>query len=103
MPEYYYSDCATYGSGYGVPIDCRDHGEGLVIEGQCHSGQGIDCHGSVNLVQCCQGHYQGRAVGPTTECSWQYHGHGAMLKCGRSDEILVGRCGSGKYPGIKLL
>ena len=99
MPEYYYSDCSSYGSGYGVPIDCRDHGEGLVIEGQCHSGQGIDCHGSVNLVQCCQGHYQGRAVGPTSECSWQYHGHGAMLECGRSDEILVGRCGSGKYPG----
>ena len=49
---------------YGVPIDCRDHGESLVVEGQCNSGAHEDCHGSVNLVSCCSGHLQGQ-VHPT--------------------------------------
>ena len=26
----------------------------------------------------------------------QYTGHGAGLECGRSDEVVVGRCGSGR-------
>ena len=45
---------------YGVPIDCRDHGESLLVEGQCNSGAHEDCHGSVNLVSCCSGHLQGQ-------------------------------------------
>ena len=97
MPEYYYSNCNTFNSDFGVPIDCRDHGDGLILEGQCHSGEHHDCHGSANLGTCCEGTYQGRAVGPVeTECTWEYGGYGAMLECGRSDEVLAGRCGSGK-------
>ena len=32
-----------------VLMDCRDH-EGPVMEGQCHSGEHKDCHGSGNLI-----------------------------------------------------
>ena len=32
-------------------------------------------------------------LGPTAECTWEYSGHGTMLECGRSDEVLVGRWG----------
>merc|ERR1711934_1126056 len=35
------------------------------------------------------------AVGPTDECTWEYTGYGERVECGRSDEVLVGRCGSG--------
>jgi len=97
MPEFYYSDCDTYNSDYGVPIDCRDHDEGTqIVEGQCHSGSAHDCHGDANQVACCSGHYQGKPVGNNPdECTWEYGGYGQMLECGRSDEVLVGRCGSG--------
>ena len=96
MPEYYYSHCTTYNAGHGIPIDCRDHGGNLILEGQCHSGEHADCHGYGNLVTCCEGHYQNEPVGPTSECTWEYHGYGVLLECGRSDEVLVGRCGSGR-------
>ena len=99
LPEYYYSDCNTFSSSYGIGIDCRDHGENLVMEGQCHSGHNDDCHGNFNQVTCCQGHYQGQLVGPTNECTWEYTGFGVQLECGRSDEIIVGRCGSGSNEG----
>ena len=60
MPDFYYSDCDTYNSDYGIPIDCRDHEEGTqIVEGQCHSGSAHDCHGDANQVACCSGHYQG--------------------------------------------
>ena len=37
-----------------------------------------------------------RLVGPTAECHWDYTpGWGHRKECGRSDEVLVGRCGSG--------
>merc|ERR1711971_1302882 len=62
MAEFYYSNCNTFNSDYGQPIDCRDHGDTLILEGQCHSGQHHDCHGSANLVSCCQGHYEGSDV-----------------------------------------
>ena len=69
------------------------------MEGQCHSGQHHDCHGSANLVSCCQGHYEGSDVGPTSQCTWEYFDHGQQMECGRSDEIIVGRCGSGMNKG----
>ena len=59
MPEFFYSDCDTFSSDWGIPIDCRDHGEGKLVEGQCHSGEKHDCHGAANLVTCCSGSYQG--------------------------------------------
>ena len=76
----------------------RDYGT-LIMEGQCHSGQHHDCHGSANLVSCCQGHYEGSDVGPTSQCTWEYFDHGQQMECGRSDEIIVGRCGSGRNKG----
>ena len=69
------------------------------MEGQCHSGQHHDCHGSANLVSCCQGHYEGSDVGPTSQCTWEYFDHGQQMECGRSDEIIAGRCGSGMNKG----
>ena len=96
LPDYSFSSCNTWSSDFGVPIDCRDHGD-QVLEGQCHSGVNQDCQGAANLVTCCEGTYQGQAVGPVeSECTWEYSGHGTLLECGRSDEVLVGRCGSGK-------
>ena len=73
------------------------------MEGQCHSGQHHDCHGSANLVSCCQGHYEGSDVGPTSQCTWEYFDHGQQMECGRSDEIIVGRCGSGMNKGQDTL
>ena len=35
------------------------------MEGQCHSGEHADCHGSGNLITCCHGHLGGQDVGPT--------------------------------------
>ena len=95
LPDYYYSGCHTYGTEWGVNNDCRDHDETLLLEASCSSGAGHDCHGFVNLVECCSGHLQGKDVGPTTECTWEYTGYGNPIECGRSDEVLVGRCGSG--------
>ena len=86
------------------------------MEGQCHSGEHQDCHGHGNLITCCHGHLGGQDVGPTEvnmttisyqdlkfeimqECSWEYAGHGVVLECGRSDEIVTGRCGSGENRG----
>ena len=48
MPEYSYGHCNTFSSNYGVPIDCREHVSGTVLEGQCHSGKNADCHGDFN-------------------------------------------------------
>jgi len=100
MQDFYYSECDTYNSDYGIPIDCREHGDGSgLLEGQCASGANHDCHGYANLVTCCKGHYQSEAVGPvSSECTWQYsHTWGDLLECGRSDEVLTGRCGSGSH------
>merc|ERR1712110_1366704 len=96
LPDYTYSHCNTYSSDWGVGIDCRDHGDETLMEGGCNSGENHDCHGSANLVTCCDGAQGGEKVGPTDECTWEYSGHGTMLECGRTDEVLVGRCGSGK-------
>ena len=63
------------------------------------SGEHADCHGSHNVVSCCQGHLAGTGAGPTDQCTWEYTGHGIMLECGRSDEVVVGRCGSGENRG----
>ena len=78
---------------------CRDHGDNLIMEGQCHSGQHKDCHGSANQVTCCQGHYEGREVAASDQCTWEYFQHGQQMECGGSDEIIVGRCGSGRNQG----
>ena len=54
VPDYYFSDCNTFPARFGEPFDCRDHGDNVVVEGQCHSGENNDCHGQQNLVTCCQ-------------------------------------------------
>ena len=48
MPEYSYGHCNSFASNFGVPIDCREHVSGTVVEGQCHSGRNADCHGDYN-------------------------------------------------------
>ena len=77
----------------------RNHGDTLIVEGQCHSGSNPNCHGSPNQVSCCQGHYEDKEVGPTDQCTWEYFDWGQQMECGRSDEIIVGRCGSGSHKG----
>ena len=97
VPGYYYSDCAAFAAGHGEPLDCRDHGDGLLLEGSCASGGHHDCSDSSSVtVECCNGHLEGALVGPTDQCTWEYSGHGVQLLCGRSDEVVAGRCGSGK-------
>ena len=46
-------------------------------------------------MTCCQGHYQAREVGPGLQCGWEYLEHGQQSECPSSDQIVVGRCGSG--------
>ena len=48
LTEYSYGHCNTFSSNYGVPIDCREHVSGTVLEDQCHSGKNADCHGDFN-------------------------------------------------------
>ena len=94
VPQYSYSNCITKSSDYGIPIDCRYHGQ-KVAKGQCHSGEYKDCSGGVvNKVVCCDGHYKNVTVRPSSKCYWQYGRHGVMKECAGSD-VLVGRCGSG--------
>ena len=59
MPEFSYAHCESTYSGAGQPIDCRDHFQDSIVEGQCHSGANEDCHGDFNLITCCQASYQG--------------------------------------------
>ena len=33
VPEYYYGHCESFGSNYGVPNSCLDHGN-LILEGR---------------------------------------------------------------------
>ena len=67
-----------------------------MLEGSCSSGENYDCQGFATLSECCSGHLDGKEVGPTPECTWEYTGHGEPLECGRSDEVVVGQCGSGR-------
>ena len=97
IPGYYYSDCDVFGEEYGISNDCRDHGETRLLEASCNSGANHDCHGFSTITECCTGHLEGKEVGPTAECTWEYSGHGSPLECGRSDEVVVGRCGSGRH------
>merc|ERR1712123_176981 len=97
IPGYYYSGCNIYGTSWGVNNDCRDHGETLVLEGSCASGAHFDCNGSATNVECCSGHLDSKEVGPTSECTWEYSGYGVPLECGRSDEVVIGRCGAGSH------
>ena len=61
---------------------------------------GQDCNNAGNMVDCAEGHLGGRLVGPTGECNWEYiPQHGQPMECSRSDEIMVGRCGSGRNEG----
>ena len=73
MPGFAYSSCekvffyntlwtlkvslfrAQVSSDWGGQIDCREAGDLLMVEGQCHSGKGHDCSGSANIVDCCPG------------------------------------------------
>merc|ERR1719348_2669665 len=96
MDDYYYSGCNIYGSNWGQPIDCRDYGHGKVLEGACASGENHDCHGHANLADCCNGHLNGKLVGSTYQCNWEFGGFGTQLSCGRRDEVVAGHCGSGK-------
>ena len=75
---YYYSDCNAYGADHGVNNNCRDHGLTLLLEASCNSGEHHDCHGSSTIAECCTGHLEGREVGPTAECTWEYAGHGMI-------------------------
>merc|ERR1712198_524918 len=96
VPQYSWGHCEPYTSDFGEGIDCNDHGDGLVLEASCHSGAHHDCHGKANEVECCDATLEGQRVGTTDSCTWLYGGHGEQLECGREDEVLAGRCGSGR-------
>merc|ERR1712029_1084868 len=93
--------------------DCRwitapDFGDDLkcdgneVAVGSCSGGGSFgqkDCPGNtVHQLKCCampEFYYSDCDTYNPDECTWEYGGYGQMLECGRSDEVLVGRCGSG--------
>ena len=99
LPMFYYSNCEKFGVHHGELGSCLDHGDlPLMLEGSCGSGEQEDCDGFSVVNDCCEGHMAtGESVGPQTDqCGWIYTAHGYPLECGRSDEIVAGRCGSGE-------
>lgn len=98
MPDYYYSGCHEVGvSQWGAPTSCLDNSVDSLLEGSCSSGENRDCHGFSMLITCCEGHLKGERVGGSDQQNWLYTGHGIPLECGRNDEVILGRCSSGKY------
>ena len=105
------------GGTWGELLQCPDiHSEnGHLVEGFCESGRDQACNGHASEVECCQGHYQGQIVGSTGQCTWLFSGgFGAtlgnysinnknncavydviILECGRTDEVVMGRCSTG--------
>ena len=100
---------------WGELLACPDihTGDGHLLEGLCESGTDYACNGHASEVECCQGHYQGQVIGSTGQCSWLFTGgFGSVLgrtfliiihavssransECGRSDEVVMGRCSTG--------
>ena len=65
-------------------------------------GSELDCDGYSVVNRCCEGHLiTGQSVGPHIGyCSWTFANHGYPLECGRNDEVVAGRCGSGQCIAI---
>ena len=100
IPDFLNAFWDEYYSDHGVPLDCRDHPTRPILVGQCHSGGNHDCGNAGNLVDCAEGRLGGRLVGPTSQCRWDYiRPHGQPMECSYPDEIIVGRCGSGRNEG----
>ena len=61
-------------------------------------GAELDCNGFSVVNRCCEGHLiTGQNVGPHIGyCEWKYANHGYPIECGRNDEVVAGRCGSGQ-------
>ena len=99
MPDFVYGECQKYGSGHGQLNSCLEHGNvARLLEGTCGSGAELDCDGYSVINNCCIGHlFSGEQVGPNkNQCTWEYADYGYQLECGRSDEVVAGRCGSGQ-------
>merc|ERR1712080_723389 len=99
LPGFFYTDCTKHGANWGVPMDCTQlKGTAPLVEGICGSGFRHDCHGQGHEIECCSGSVNGTAVGPTSQCYWEYTAaFGMQVECGRDDEVIVGRCGSGEH------
>ena len=66
-------------------------------------GAELDCNGFSVVNLCCDGHMitgqngTSQNVGPHIgNCDWKYANHGYPVECGRIDEVVAGRCGSGQ-------
>ena len=60
-------------------------------------GAGLECNGFSVVNCCCEGHLGFYKVGPNIgNCNWIYTNHGYPIECGRNDEVVAGRCGSGQ-------
>ena len=60
-------------------------------------GAGLECNGFSVVNRCCEGHIGPYKVGPNiSNCHWNYGNHGVPIECGRNDEAVAGRCGSGQ-------
>merc|ERR1719464_616357 len=89
---------------HGKPNSCLEHGEvPTMLEGTCGSGAELDCNGFSVVNLCCDGHMitgqngTSQNVGPHIgNCDWKYANHGCPVECGRIDEVVAGRCGSGQ-------
>ncbi|XP_023323204.1 uncharacterized protein LOC111697416 isoform X2 [Eurytemora carolleeae] len=95
---FYYGNCELQSSvEYGVPLSCiEDNVSAHIAEAMCGSGTRQDCQGYSHRTECCEGHVNGELVGSSGQCAWKYtHNWGEQLVCGRSDEAVMGICGSG--------
>ena len=97
LDNYAYFGCTEKRSNYGKWINCRDFGQNLMVEGQCHSGASADCNGDFNGVKCCQAKIGNQVVGPDFDrCEWLGGGIGESKSCPKN-MVLIGRCGSGEW------
>ena len=61
-------------------------------------GAGLECNGFSIVNRCCEGHLGFYKVGPNVDnCHWNYTNYGVPIECGRNDEVVAGRCGSGQF------
>merc|ERR1719318_233355 len=101
VPGFYYGSCKVWSGTWGELLECPSvSDEAHMVEAACGSDTNESCSGHAHEVECCVGHMDGRIIGSTGQCSWIFTGaFGGQLECGRNDEAIMGRCGTGGGSG----
>lgn len=100
LDNFVYSDCLEFQGDYGIHLSCPEltKDKDTMVEASCGSEGGRDCHSeSAHTVKCCHGHqFDGSRLGSSGDCYWIHGIYGQQIECNRNDEVVFGRCGSGK-------